>query len=105
MAGQTLGKLIFGNADNYIKSINPTANRVVDSMPLWRGDMYGMLPKGAKIVQEKGGVKYYKDGDDFYAMAMNPDLDEMDVVGYHLAKDGLSDLQVVEEMQGKGVGG
>lgn len=105
MAAKTLGKLIFGDADTYIKSINPTANRVSDSMPLRFGDMEGMAPKTAKLVGEKDGVRYMQDGDDFYAMALNPNTNEMDVVGYHLGKDGASDLQVVEEMRGKGVGG
>lgn len=105
MANPILSRLVFGNADNYIKSINPTANRVVDSMPLRFGDMEGMAPKTAKVIGEKDGVKYMQDGDDFYAMAVNPNTNEMDVVGYHLAKDGASDLQVVEEMRGKGVGG
>lgn len=104
MAAKTVGKLIFGDADTYIKSINPTANRVVESMPLRFGDMEGMMPRSAKMVGEKNGVRYFQDGDDFYAMAINPNTNEMDVIGYHLGKDGSSDLQVVEEMQGSGIG-
>jgi len=97
--------LNFGNADNYIAAVNPEANRVAESMTLRLGDMEGMLPQGATRIKSEGGVTYYKDGPDFYATAYNPNIDEEDVIGYHLAKDGASDLQVIEEMQGKGIGG
>lgn len=95
----------YGNADNYIAAVNPDANRVVDSMTLRMGDMEGMLPDSATKIRSQGGVTYYKDGPDFYATAYNPNIGGEDVIGYHLAKDGASDLQVVQEMQGKGIGG
>ena len=95
-----------GDPDNYIKTINPSGRRIeADARPnLMMGDMYGMLPRGARPVKEVDGVTYYQDGDNFYAVAYNPDVGEMDVIGFHIHGDKSSDLQVVEEMQGKGIG-
>lgn len=104
-SGDIPSRLRYGGADNYISAINPEANRVVDSMTLRMGDMSGMLPPTAKKVKTENGINYYQDGDDFFATAYNPDIGEEDVIGYHLAKEDSSDLQVVEEMQGLGVGG
>jgi len=106
MSAKTLGKLIFGDADTYIKSINPSGKKVTDVGSLRLGDMEGMLPSTAKPLYEKGGVRYLQDGDDFYAMALNPNTNELDVVGHHLnlREKGVSALQVVDEMQGKGIG-
>ena len=96
--------LNYGNADNYIESINPQGIKAEDMINLNMGDMYGMLPRGATKIKSEGGVNYYKDGNDFYATTYNPDVGEEDVIGYHLAKDGASELQVVNEMKGKGIG-
>jgi len=96
--------LNYGNADNYIEAINPTGSRVDNMINLNMGDMYGMLPRGATKIKSEGGVNYYKDGNDFYATTYNPDVGEEDVIGYHLAKDGSAELQVVNEMKGKGIG-
>ena len=96
--------LIYGNADNYIDAINPTGSKVDNMINLNMGDMYGMLPRGATKVKSEGGINYYKDGNDFYATTYNPDVGEEDVIGYHLSKDGSAELQVVNEMKGKGIG-
>lgn len=102
--GPRIPDLNYGNADNYIQAINPTGSKVEDMINLNMGDMYGMLPRGATKIKSEGGVNYYKDGNDFYATTYNPDVGEEDVIGYHLSKDGSSELQVVNEMKGKGIG-
>lgn len=102
--GPKVPDLNFGNADNYIDAINPTGSKVEDMINLNMGDMYGMLPRGATKIKSEGGVNYYKDGNDFYATTYNPDVGEEDVIGYHLSKDGSAELQVVNEMKGKGIG-
>ena len=101
---ESLGKLIFGNADNYIDAINPTGKRVPDYDPFHWGDMDGMLPRSAKEIGEKDGITYMQNGPDFYAMAVNPNTNQMEVIGHHYEVNGVSDLQVIDEMQGKGIG-
>ena len=96
-----------GFAD-YLKRVNPRGVRVAaeDRPNLMMGDMYGMLPSGAKRVGKQGDVTFYrgKDGD-FYATAFNPDVGEQDVVGYIMPRGDMTELAVVDEMQGKGIGG
>jgi hypothetical protein len=101
---ESLGKLIFGNADNYIDAINPTGKRVPDYDSFHWGDMDGMLPRSAKEIGEKDGITYMQNGPDFYAMAVNPNTNQMEVIGHHYEVNGVSDLQVIDEMQGKGIG-
>jgi len=93
--------------DAYLSTVNPSGKRIQsENRPNLRmGDMYGMLPKSAQKVSSVDDVDIMRDGDDFYAVAYNPDVGEMDVVGYAQRGDGETDLMVVQEMQGKGVGG
>ena len=96
-----------GGFDAYLSTVNPSGKRIQsENRPNLRmGDMYGMLPKSAQKVSSVGDVDILRDGDDFYAVAYNPDVGEMDVVGYAQRGEGETDLMVVQEMQGKGVGG
>lgn len=96
-----------GGFDAYLSTVNPSGKRIVsENRPNLRmGDMYGMLPNSAQKVSSVNDVDIMRDGDDFYAMAYNPDVGEMDVVGYAQRGEGETDLMVVQEMQGKGVGG
>ena len=96
-----------GGFDAYLSTVNPSGKRIQsENRPNLRmGDMYGMLPKSAQKVSSVGDVDIMRDGDDFYAVAYNPDVGEMDVVGYAQRGEGETDLMVVQEMQGKGVGG
>jgi GNAT superfamily N-acetyltransferase len=96
-----------GFAD-YLKRVNPRGVRVAaeDRPNLMMGDMYGMLPSNAKRVGKQGDVSFYRGPDgDFYATAFNPDVGEQDVVGYIMPRGDMTELAVVSEMQGKGVGG
>jgi len=104
--GGGIRSLGINNADEYIAKINPTGARIPANMRpnLGMGDMYGMLPKGAKKVAETGDVSFFKKGDDFYAMAFNPDVGEMDVIGYAINRGKETELQVVQEMLGRGIG-
>jgi GNAT superfamily N-acetyltransferase len=93
---------------DYLKRVNPRGVRVAaEGRPnLMMGDMYGMLPSGAKRVGKQNDVTFYrgKEGD-FYATAFNPDVGEQDVVGYIMPRGDMTELAVVDEMQGKGIGG
>jgi len=92
----------------YLNQVNPDARRIPpENRPnLMMGDMYGMLPKGAKLVKSSDDVSYYRGPDgDYFATAYNPDVGEMDVVGYSMGGGRETDLQVVDQMQGKGIGG
>lgn len=92
----------------YLNQVNPDARRIPpENRPnLMMGDMYGMLPKGAKLVKSSDDVSYYRGPEgDYFATAYNPDVGEMDVVGYSMGGGRETDLQVVGEMQGKGIGG
>jgi len=92
----------------YLNQVNPDARRIPpENRPnLMMGDMYGMLPKGAKLVKSSDDVSYYRGPEgDYFATAYNPDVGEMDVVGYSMGGGRETDLQVVNEMQGKGIGG
>ena len=96
-----------GFAD-YLKRVNPRGVRVAaEERPnLMMGDMYGMLPPNAKRVGKQDDITFYRGQDgDFYATAFNPDVGEQDVVGYIMPRGDMTELAVVSEMQGKGVGG
>lgn len=92
--------------DDYLSVVNRSGERIAeeDRPNLMMGDMYGMLPSGSELVSENDGISYYRDEGDFYAMAFNPDVGEMDVVGYAMSRGNGTELQVVVEMQGKGIG-
>jgi hypothetical protein len=94
--------------DAYLRRVNPSDKRIPEeNRPnLMMGDMYGMLPRDAEYVSNIGSADIYRTPDgSYYATAYNPDLGEMDVVGYAIKGDKETDLQVVSEMQGKGIGG
>lgn len=98
--------------DQYIQAINPQGTRIKpEARPnLGMGDMYGMASRNAEeiMVQElRSGetIRYVQDGDSVYALGYNPDLGEEDVVGYMLGGGDGSELAVVDQMQGKGIGG
>jgi hypothetical protein len=94
--------------DDYLSRVNPSNTRIAaeDRPNLMMGDMYGMLPRGSDIIGEKGDVTFYRSPDgDYYATAYNPDVGEQDVVGYIMGRGDSTELQVVSEMQGQGIGG
>jgi hypothetical protein len=92
---------------DYLARVNPSGQRIAaDDRPnLGMGDMYGMLPRNSRPVGERNGVQFFRSGDDFYATAYNPDVGEMDVVGYAMGRGDGTELQVVHEMQRQGIGG
>tara|TARA_R110002020_G_scaffold85121_1_gene210266 strand:- start:427 stop:2745 length:2319 start_codon:yes stop_codon:yes gene_type:complete len=94
--------------DSYLRKVDPS-NKIIpaEKRPnLSMGDMYGMLPRTAKVVQElDNGVTFHRaTNGDYYATAFNPDVGEQDVVGYILGRENGTELAVVQEMQGKGIG-
>lgn len=96
-----------GGFDEYLRRVNPQGYRVDanDRPNLMMGDMYGMLPRNARKVGERDGVSFYQAPDGAsYATAFNPDVGEMDVVGYAMPRGDMTDLAVVNEMQGRGIG-
>lgn len=96
-----------GGFDEYLRRVNPQGYRVDanDRPNLMMGDMYGMLPRDARKVGERDGVSFYQAPDGAsYATAFNPDVGEMDVVGYAMPRGDMTDLAVVNEMQGRGIG-
>lgn len=105
-------KELMATEDDFIKRINPEGKHVPDrDRPnLGPGDMYGMLPKGAKLIQSKtysdfGDVKFYNYKGDIYAMSFNPDLGEIDVIGYSLNIDNKeTELHLIDTAHGKGIG-
>jgi ribosomal protein S18 acetylase RimI-like enzyme len=91
----------------YLKRVNPSNVRVAaeDRPNLMMGDMYGMLPRGARRVQRQGDVTFYKGPENnYFATAFNPDVGEQDVVGYIMPRGDMTELAVVDEMQGRGIG-
>ena len=93
---------------DYAEKVNPNNVRVKpEQRPnLLMGDMNGMLPKNSELISKQGDVSYYKGSDgNFYATSYNPDLQEQDVVGYISGGSNSTDLSVVKEMQGQGIGG
>jgi len=96
-----------GNFEDYLRRVNPQGLRVDanDRPNLMMGDMYGMLPRNARKVSEREGVSFYQAPDGAaYATAFNPDVGEMDVVGYAMPRGDMTDLAVVGEMRGRGIG-
>lgn len=94
--------------EGYLSRVNPSGTRIAaeDRPNLMMGDMYGMLPRGSDIIGEKGDVTFHRSPDgDYYATAYNPDVGEQDVVGYIMGRGDSTELQVVSEMQGQGIGG
>lgn len=98
------------NADEYIQMVSGGKRIAAADRPnLGMGDMYGMAPRGARPVArldggELGPVRIVQDGTDFYALARNPDLGETDVVGYIVRRGDETELAVVNEAQGRGIG-
>jgi ribosomal protein S18 acetylase RimI-like enzyme len=93
---------------SYLEAVNPSGSRVAaEERPnLMMGDMYGMLPSGARRVGNQGDVTFYRGPEgDFYATAFNPDVGEQDVVGFIMPRGDMTELAVVGEMQGRGIGG
>lgn len=94
--------------EGYLSRVNPSGKRIAaeDRPNLMMGDMYGMLPRGSDVVGESGDVTFHRSPDgDYYATAYNPDVGEQDVVGYITDRGDSTELQVVAEMQGQGIGG
>jgi hypothetical protein len=99
------------SADEYISLINPKGTRVLagERPNLGMGDMYGMAPRGARPLTtmndpELGRVRFVEKGGDVYAIARNPDLNEQDVIGYAMRHGDGTELHVVNEAQGRGIG-
>ena len=94
--------------ESYLKQVNPGGKRIAaeDRPNLAMGDMYGMLPKGSEVVGSNNGVTFHRGPDgNYYATAFNSDVGEEDVIGYITNRGDGTELAVVQEMQGKGVGG
>ena len=94
--------------ESYLEQVNPGGKRIAaeDRPNLAMGDMYGMLPKGSEVVGSNNGVTFHRGSDgNYYATAFNPDVGEEDVIGYITNRGDGTELAVVQEMQGKGVGG
>ena len=92
----------------YLEQVNPGMKRIAeaDRPNLMMGDMYGMMPKGSEVVGSKGDVTFHRSPDgEYYATAFNPDVNEEDVIGYITDRGDGTELAVVGEMQGQGVGG
>lgn len=99
------------SVDDYLARINPGGKRIPegDRPNLGMGDMYGMLPKGAREVgklnhPELGPVRLMEKDGNVYAVARNPDIGEQDVIGYIMRRGDGTELAVVNEAQGAGIG-
>ena len=106
-AGRVVAKQSDDGFEAYRKRVDPSGRTIPaeDRPNLRMGDMYGMLPKNAEVVGELDDVTLHRGGNgDYYATAYNPDVGEQDVVGYIQGRENGTDLAVVEEMQGKGIG-
>ena len=90
--------------DRYIATINPTGKRIDNPTELSRGDMYGMLPSNAQVIKQTDDITFYEKDGNFYATQYNPDVGEQDVIGYITRRGDETDLSVVRESQGQGVG-
>jgi hypothetical protein len=91
----------------YLSRVNPAGARIAETERpnLGMGDMYGMLPRNARKMGERDGVSFYQGPDGAtYATAFNPDVGEMDVVGFAMPAGDMTDLAVANEMQGRGIG-
>ena len=106
-AGRVVAKQSDDGFEAYRKRVDPSGRTIPaeDRPNLRMGDMYGMLPKNAEVVGELDDVTLHRGGNgDYYATAYNPDVGEQDVVGYIQGRENGTELAVVEEMQGKGIG-
>jgi hypothetical protein len=94
--------------EEYRQRVDPDGRIIPaeDRPNLAMGDMYGMLPKNAEVVKElDDGVTLHRGANgDYYATAYNPDVGEQDVVGFIQGRDNGTELAVVQEMQGRGIG-
>lgn len=94
--------------EDYRDRVDPDGRTIPaeDRPNLGMGDMYGMLPQDAEVVSElDDGITIHRGPNgDYYATAINPDLGEQDVVGYIQGGDNGTELAVVQEMQGRGIG-
>ena len=94
--------------EEYRQRVDPDGRIIPaeDRPNLRMGDMYGMLPKNAEVVKElDDGVTLHRGANgDYYATAYNPDVGEQDVVGFIQGRDNGTELAVVQEMQGRGIG-
>lgn len=107
-ASRPAGSVGMGGFEDYLSRVNPNARRVADEdrPNLMMGDMYGMLPRGSEVVGERGDTTFFRSSDgNYYATAYNPDVGEQDVVGYIMGRGDGTELQVVDEMKGQGIGG
>lgn len=110
--GNKLFKNFPASEDEYIKAINPGLVRIADEARpnLGMGDMYGMAPQSAKKIKSTnvkgfGNVDFVSDGENVYALGYNPDLGEVDVLGYAMQRgDDTTELAVANELQGMGIG-
>jgi hypothetical protein len=96
-----------GGFEAYRNIVDPAGRTIPaeDRPNLRMGDMYGMLPKDAEVVGELDDVILHRGANgDYYATAYNADLGEQDVVGFIQGRENGTELAVVEEMQGKGIG-
>ena len=96
-----------GGFEAYRNIVDPEGRTIPaeDRPNLRMGDMYGMLPKDAEVVGELDDVILHRGANgDYYATAYNADLGEQDVVGFIQGRENGTELAVVEEMQGKGIG-
>jgi len=109
-AGPTPSAKKIDTFDAYVKEVDPSGKIIPEEQrpALGMGDMYGMLPKNSEVVQgyeEINGVTLHRGPNgDYYATAYNKDLGEEDVVGYIQGRENGTELAVVQEMQGKGIG-
>ncbi|MCP4466965.1 MAG: hypothetical protein GY813_09485 [Halieaceae bacterium] len=96
----------FGSGFNqYLDVVGSEPVSADDRPNLMMGDMYGMLPSDAEVVSEVGDVSIMRGGNgNVYAVAYNPDLQSDDVVGYVVDRGTGTELHVVSEMQGQGIG-
>ena len=104
---RTMRDLIASGVDDpvrYIATINPTGRRIDNPTELSRGDMYGMLPSNAQVIKQTDDITFYEKDGNFYATQYNPDVGEQDVIGYITRRGDETDLSVVRESQGQGVG-
>ena len=94
--------------EGYLNKVNPDNKRIAeeDRPNLMMGDMYGMLPRGSEVINEReDGVTFHRSPNgDYFATAYNPDVGEQDVVGYIMGRGNSTELHVVAEMQNQGIG-
>lgn len=100
------GKTLSGFQD-YRDIVDPSGRTIPaeDRPNLAMGDMYGMLPKDSYVVGQLDDVTLHRgQNGDYYATAYNADLGDQDVVGFIQGRENGTELAVVQEMQGRGIG-